>query len=194
MKQIIRGIIYFVLFSILIGAFIYLGEKDFKNETVLTDQERFAQEYEIDKDNVFEYIYAKSVIDILNNKTGIIFLGFSSNDWSKYYVKYLNEVIKENNVKKVYYYDLQKDRTKNNKYYRQIETKLSDYLYELDTGVVRLSTPALIIVKNGNIMYFDDETSIERNNITPDYYWNEEKVNNFKSRISSYIKEVNINE
>ena len=87
-----------------------------------------------------------------------------------------------------------KDRTKNSKLYRQIENKLSDYLYELDTGVVRLSTPALILVKNGNIVYFDDETSIERNNITPDYYWSEEKVNSFKNRISSYLKEVNVNE
>jgi len=194
MKQIIRGIIYFVLFSILIGAFIYLGEKDFNNEVQVSDSERFAQEYNIESNNVFKYVYAKDVIDILNNKTGMIFMGFSSNDWSKYYIKYLQEIVKENGVKQVYYYDLQKDRTKNNKYYRQIENRLSDYLYKLDTGVVRLSTPSLIIVKNGNIKYFDDETSIERNNISPDYYWSDEKVESFKNRISSYLKEVNINE
>ena len=193
MKKYVRAVIYFILFTFLIGAFIYLRKKDFKNNN-LPDNERFAIEYNISNNNHFKYVYGSKALDIIKNKTGIVYLGFSSNDWSKYYIKYLNEVLNDNNIKTIYYYNLQKDRIKYTKYYRELENILSDYLYKLDTGVVRLSTPALVFVKNGKIVYFDDETAVERNNMTPDYYWTNERINTFKSRITSYLKEVDFNE
>ena len=194
MKNYVRFGIYFVLFTFLIGAFIYLGEKDFKEEKNISDNQRFAQEYNIENDNPFVYVYGSEVVDVIKNKSGIIYLGFSSNEWSKYYVKYLNEVLNVNGVKKVYYYDLLKDRTKYTKYYRELESLLSDYLYELDNGTVRLSTPALIIVKDGKIVCFDDETALERNNMSPDFYWTNDKVDSFKRRIDSYIKGAEVYE
>ena len=75
-----------------------------------------------------------------------------------------------------------------------MEQLLSDYLYELDNGNIHILTPALIFVKDGKIMYFDDETAIERNNLTPDYYWTEEKIETFKSKIIAYVDEVSIYE
>lgn len=194
MKKYIRIIIYFILFTVLIGAFIYLGKKDFSDTSKQDDNVRFAQEYSINKDNPFVYSYGTEIVDILKNKSGIIYLGFSSNDWCKYYVKYLYDVLKENDVKKVYYYDILKDRAKNTKYYVELETLLSDYLYELDNGNIHVLTPALIFVKDGNIIYFDDETSIERKNITPDYYWTNDRVDAFKEKINAYINEVDIHE
>lgn len=193
MKKYIRSIIYFILFAFLITTFVYLGKKDFKNNN-LPDNERFAIEYNITNNNHFKYVFGSQALDVIKNKTGIVYIGFSSNDWSRYYIKYLNEVLNENNIKQVYYYNLQKDRVKNTKYYRELESILSDYLYELDTGVVRLSTPALVFVKNGKIVYFDDETSIERNNMTPDYYWTQDRIESFKGKIDKYLKEVDFNE
>ena len=194
MKKYIRLFIYFILFVVLIGAFVYLGKKDFSNSNNQSDAEKFAVEYNVDKVNPFKYVYGSEAVDIIKNKTGIIYLGFSSNDWSKYYVKYLTDVLKNNNVKEAYYYDILKDRTKYTKYYRELENMLSDFLYEMDTGKIHISTPALVIVKDGQILFYDDETSVERNNITPDYYWNQNRIENFKSRIDSYIKEVGLNE
>lgn len=193
MKKYIRIVVYFILFVFLIGAFVYLGKKDFSSN-IQSDNEKFAQEYKIDKENPFVYAYGSQIVDIIKNKSGIIFLGFSSNDWSRYYVRYLNDVLESNNVKKVYYYDLLKDRTKYTKYYRELEELLSGYLYKLDSGKPTISTPALLIVKDGKILFFDDETAIERNNITPDYYWTSEKIEAFKARIDSNIKEVSIYE
>ena len=195
MKKYVRLAIYFVLFAALIGAFIYLGKKDFDTDNNLSDAERFSLEYNnISKNNKFQYAYCSEVVDIIKNKTGVIFIGFSSNDWAKYYINYLNEVVNESDFKTIYYYNLLKDRARYTKYYRELEDLLSDYLYELDSGSVRLSTPALIFVKNGKIMFFDDETAVERKNMTADYYWNEERVQDFKNRISSYLKEVDFNE
>ncbi len=194
MKKYIRVIIYLVLFVLLIGAFIYLGKKDFNIDKNMTDAKKFSMEYSIDENNPFKYVYSSEVVDILKNKTGIIYMGFSSNDWSKYYVKYLYEVLKENDIKNVYYYDLLKDRAKYTKNYQIIEEILTDYLYELDNGNIHISTPALIFVKNGKVIYYDDETAIERNNISPNDYWNQERVYLFKSKINNYLRGVNFNE
>ncbi len=194
MKKYSRIIIYCLLFAILIGMFIYLGKKDFSDTTKQSDNVKFASEYSINKDNPFVYSYGSEIVDIIKNKSGIIYLGFSSNDWCKYYVKYLYDVLKDNDVKKVYYYDLLKDRSKNTKNYLELENLLSDYLYKLDNGNIHVLTPALLFVKNGKIIYFDDETSIERNNLTPDLYWTNENIDNFKNKINTYIKEVGIYE
>ena len=194
MKKYIRLSIYFILFTALIGAFIYLGKKDFSDTTKKEDNVKFAQEYSINKDNPFVYTYGSEVVDIIKNKSGIVYLGFSSSDWCKYYIKYLYDVLKDNDVKKVYYYDILKDRTKNTKYYRELENLLSDYLYELDNGNIHVLTPALLFVKDGKVIYFDDETSIERNNLTPDQYWTSERVDTFKNKINTYIKEVGVYE
>ena len=194
MKKYFRIIIYCILFIALIGAFIYLGKKDFTDTSKQSDNERFASEYSINKDNPFVYSYGSQIVDIIKNKSGIIYLGFSSNEWCKYYINYLYDVLKENDVNKVYYYDILKDRTKNTKYYLELEEILSDYLYKLDNGSIKVLTPALIFVKDGKIVYFDDETSIERNNLTPDLYWTNDKVDAFKSKINTYIKEVGVYE
>ena len=194
MKKYVRIAVYFILFAVLIGAFIYLGEKDFKEEKDLTDAQRFAYEYNIDHNNMFKYSYGSEIVDVIKNKTGIIFLGFANNDWSKYYVKYLYDVLKLNNIKNVYYYDLQRDRGTSTKYYRELERLLSDYLYKQDTGETRIYTPALIFVKDGKIIHFDDETSINRNNIKAEDYWTVDKIGAFKGKIDAYLKEVNYNE
>ena len=86
MKKYSRIIIYCLLFAILIGMFIYLGKKDFSDTTKQSDNVKFASEYSINKDNPFVYSYGSEVVDIIKNKSGIIYLGFSSNDWCKYYI------------------------------------------------------------------------------------------------------------
>lgn len=194
MKKVVRKIIYCLLFILLIGAFIYLGKKDFSDMSKQSDNVRFAQEYSINKENPFVYSYGSQIVDVIKNKSGIIYLGFSSNEWCKYYIKYLYDVLRDSDIKKVYYYDILKDRAKNTKHYLELENLLSDYLYKLDNGNIHVLTPALIFVKDGKIVYFDDETSIERNNLTPDLYWTNDKVDAFKSKINTYIKEVGIYE
>lgn len=194
MKKNIRYIIYFILFSILIGSFIYLGKKDYNNDLKrLTDAERFSLEYnDVPNENMFKYIYSTDLSKLLDNGTGLIYIGFSSNDWSKYYIKYLYQVLKEKNVKNVYYYDLLKDRLRYTKYYVKIENKLSDYLLQLDDGTKRLNTPLFLIVKDGKIMYANKDTSIINNDILPTIYWNYDQINSFKYEISNNIERFGI--
>ena len=133
MKKITRNFIYLILFALLIWGFIYLGKKDFSS--TISDGERFSKEYQtIPNDNPFVYVGSNKVLRILNNETGIILVGFSSNAWMQEYVKQLYPILKENNITKVYYYDVIEDRTKKTKNFRQIEDLLSTYLKITDMG------------------------------------------------------------
>lgn len=192
MKKMTRNFIYLVLFAFLIWCFVYLGKKDFSS--TITDAERFSKEYTtIDTDNPFVYVNSNRVLNILNNETGIILVGFSSNAWMQEYVRELYPVLKENNITKVYYYDVIEDRTKKTKNFKQIEDLLSKYLKITDMGAEYLFTPALIFVKDGKIINYDDETSLVSFDMRPDTYWNEDAITSFHNKINTYLSEADYN-
>lgn len=193
MKKVLRGMIYLILFAILIWGFIYLGEKDFS--TYISDAELFSKEYKaVSSDNPFVYVTSSDVLDILKNKTGIILVGFQSNAWMQEYVKQLYPILRDNNIKKVYYYDVLEDRTKKTKNFREIEDLLSNYLKITDMGVEYLFTPALIFVKNGEVVNYDDETSLVSINMQPNTYWDNDTISAFRDKINIYLSEVDYNE
>jgi len=193
MKKYLRAFIYLVLFSILLGAFVYLGKKDFQKQDI-TDAERFNQDYpEISVNNKFVYVNSNEVIDLLSNGTGILFIGFPSNEWAQYYVKNFYNVVVKYDVKEIYYYDVLKDRSKNTKRYREIEEILKSHLMKTDEEKEYLFTPALIFIKNGQIVYYDDETSIISSTETPENYWNENNINLFSARMNLYLNGENYN-
>ena len=192
MKKMTRNFIYLVLFAFLIWCFVYLGKKDFSS--TITDAERFSKEYTtIDTDNPFVYVNSNRVLNILNNETGIILVGFSSNTWMQEYVRELYPILKENNITKVYYYDVIEDRTKKTKNFRQIEDLVSKYLKITDMGAEYLFTPALIFVKDGKIINYDDETSLVSFDMRPDTYWNEDAITSFHNKINTYLSEADYN-
>lgn len=192
MKKMTRNFIYLVLFAFLIWCFVYLGKKDFSS--TITDAERFSKEYTtIDTDNPFVYVNSNRVLNILNNETGIILVGFSSNAWMQEYVRELYPILKENNITKVYYYDVIEDRTKKTKNFRQIEDLVSKYLKITDMGAEYLFTPALIFVKDGKIINYDDETSLVSFDMRPDTYWNEDAITSFHNKINTYLSEADYN-
>lgn len=193
MKKLLRPFIYLCLFTVLILCFVYLGKRDYAIS--INDSEKFANEYSgIPKDNPFVYVKAYEVLDILKNKTGIILIGFASNPWMQSYVNNLYDVLKVNNIKKVYYYDVLEDRIRKSKNFREIEDLLADYLKVSDYGNEHLFTPSLVFVKNGKVVNYDDETALYSYNMTPDKYWNEKTISDFKNKINIYLGEDNYNE
>lgn len=188
MNKTLRSFVYLIIFTILIGMFVYLGKKDYGNKK--SDAELFSMEYpEISTDNMFKYIDVIHLLDLIKNgEDAIILIGFSSNEWMQKYVKYVYPVFKEHNLSTVYYYDVQEDRSKGTKYFKQLEEILSEYLKVTDQGVEYLFTPALVFIKDGEIMYFDDETALTSYNTSPNIYWSEEKVNDFQQRIAYYLE------
>ena len=182
-----KNVIKMILFVIMIYLFACLGTREYKID--VADNIRFANEYkDISKNNLYVYVNENKVFDILNGKTGIIFMGFSSNIWSHYYADYLNEVAINNQVQEIYYYDFYRDRNLNNSTYNNIVNKLKEYLTFDDSGNTNLSAPTIVIVKNGEILYFDNEISGLKGEIKPEDYFTDYRKNLLKSNMDSAIK------
>ena len=186
-NKLVKNVISILLFVIMLILFAYLGTKDYTKE--VADNVRFATEYpEVSKNNIYKYTKEHEILNILNGGNGIVFMGFPSNTWSHYYALYLNEAAQINQVSKIYYYDFKKDRDINSKTYLNIVEKLKEYLYVTDLDTIDLSAPTILIVKNGEIIYFNNEVSQMKANITPEEYFNEYHKNVFMNEIDTYLK------
>lgn len=172
-----QKIISLIIFIILLGAFIIVGSKEYKI-TEENEHKVFSNEYNVvPDDNVFAYANSSKIYNILQNKEdAIIFLGFKQNEFSASYAKLLNEVAKKTGVNEILYYDFYNDRNNNNGTYESIVLKLESYLYKTDLGKMDLVAPSMIVIKNKNIIYYDDETAYIKGNITPRDYWTEYNV------------------
>lgn len=186
-KKILQGL----LFILIIIAFIYVGTKDFDTEVVI-DNERFDQDYtNVSKDNVFKYVNAVEVYSMLNDNA-IIFMGYPTNKWSGYYANILNEAAKASGIEEILYYDFYDDRENGNATYQSIVLSLTNYLLTLDDGSQEIYAPTLIIIKDGNIIGFDQETAFTKGNIDPEEYWDELrtglKYNTFQTMFKEYLE------
>ncbi len=182
-----RTIIDLFLMFLLLVLLIFLGTRDFTKKEV-KDSIKFSKEYSLVKeDNVFVYKDEEEIYDALS-KNAIIFMGFKDNEWSNYYAKYLNDVAKENNIKEIYYYDFLTDREKDSVTYEKIIDKIQGFLKRNDLGEINISAPSLLVVKNGSILAYDDETSIVYGNTKPKDYWNEETINNKHEQFNIIFK------
>lgn len=187
-KRVIQGI----LFVLIIAAFIFVGTRDFSKEVVI-DNERFDIEYSnVSKDNVFVYANAQDVYTRFKSGSAIVFMGFTDNKWSGYYADLLNKAAKESGIKEILYYDFKKDRDTKNATYQSIVLKLSSYTYTNDLGVQNIYAPTMFIIKNGKVIYFDNDTAIMKGNLSPDDYWNENnkaiQLNKLNLMFQDYLK------
>ena len=181
---------YIQAFVALIAGFIIIGKKDFNIKA--TDHERFASEYkEVGIDNVFNYVNSNEVYSILKEGDGIIFFGYPENRWTEYYAKILNEAAKESNIPQILYYDFYEDRSLKNGIYQNIVLKLASFIPVIDDNTKNIYAPTLVLVKNGQIFGFDNETAVRTGNITPDAYWTSLRIDlkkeNLKMLFESYM-------
>ncbi len=168
--------------------FIILGTKDF--QTRVADNVRFSNDYkDISKNNVYKYMGEYEILDLFNGKSGIVFFGFPGNIWSHYYADYLNEVAILNKIDTIYYYDFRRDRSMNNKAYTYIVNHLKDYLSLDDLGNMDIKAPTVIILKEGKVIYFNNEIVFLKGLITPEEYFTDLKKLQLKSRFDQAIKE-----
>lgn len=181
-----KSSIMLIIIMAILGAYLIYNHFN-KNGDINNTNKNFNEEFSlVDKDNIFEYINIDTVLDTFDT-SGIIFMAFKENTWSNYYAKYLNEVAKDNNIDKIMYYDIKKDRQSNNIKYKKLINILSKYLPINDEGNLYISVPYLVFIKDGKILHTDNETAIQYNNITPKQYWNNDNINNFKDKINEYI-------
>ncbi len=188
-KKIMGCLGIIALFIIAIGIIMIV------NPSIKTDGMKFKEEYEklndtiresdgakynnvsIDAKNPIKYINAKEAIDIIKNKTGIIYFGANWCPWCRNAIEVLFESTKEKNLKTIYYLDmdsvrniweikdgkLEKTTVEQEGYYELLEaldSVLSENTYTLkdnsgkvyDTKEKRIGMPLIIAVKDGKII------------------------------------------
>ena len=182
---------------ILLGVILYLAvsTNNKKEQNITNDNERFANEYKtVTKDNVFVYRDINEIINILEKGTGVVYLGFPECPWCKAYVTYLNEVAKEQDVEKVYYYNILEDRKNNTKEYQKIIELLGDYAANDEEGNKRIYVPMVIGVNKGQIVGFDDETAWDTKGYeTPEDYWSQEDLQGLKDKLAKMFQDTKSN-
>ena len=157
------------------------------------DNYKFSVEYtKVPMDNVFVYKTEEEIIDILENGSGIIYLGFPECPWCQTYTVYLNEAAKDNSIEKIYYLNIKEMRSNNTENYQKIVKLLDSILEKDENGNKKVYVPQVVFVKKGEIMAGDNETSMISNG-TPSDYWNSDKIANFKQKISGYIQKSELN-
>lgn len=177
----------------LVALLIIVLNKDTK--TQITDALKFSEEYtEVPKDNVYTYKTSEEIIKILENGTGTVLLGFPECPWCQRYAVCLNEVAKDLDIEKIYYYNILEDRKNNTETYQKIVSLIQDYLQYDDEGNKKIYVPAVISLNKGEIVGFDDETSWDTKGFkTPEEYWTNEEVTELKDKLTIMLSKSNEN-
>lgn len=180
---------------IIIGAIILIGAAAlyflyfYDNRT---DAQKFNDEYtSVKEDNLFVYKTSSEIVDILENGTGVVFLGFPECPWCQAYAPYLNDAAKKAGMDQIYYLNIKSIRENNTSDYKKIVKLLGNNLLYDEEGKHRVFVPDITIVKDGVIIGHNNETSVVSDEDgTPKEYWTEEKVLNLKTTLTEMIKKV----
>lgn len=184
-----------IIAVIIVLGFLGLISFYYLNLTKVTDASKFKEEYSnVSEDNVFVYRTDKEIIEILKHGTGIVYLGFPECPWCQAYVSYLDEVAKETKIEKIYYLNILEIRKNNTKEYQEIVSLLDNYLSYDEEGKKRIYVPAIVAVKEGEIIGFDDETSHDTKGYeTPEEYWEKEDLDSLKTKLKDMFNKTNTN-
>lgn len=189
-----KSIIFLILIVIIviITLILVINKKEVNK---VSDGEKFAESYtELTSDNVFVYRNSEEIINILSHGTGAVLLGFPSCPWCQRYVVYLNEVAKELDIDKIYYYDIYEDRKNNTDTYKKIVEILGDNVRYDNEGNKRIYVPYLVGVNEGKIVGFNDETSYDTKGFeTPEEYYKENDPSILKESIEEILTLSNPN-
>lgn len=181
-----------IILSTLLIIFVSIILLIVDNDDSKDDASKFSKEYKnVPINNKFKYVNINEAIEILQNKTGVLFMGFSECRWCQEYAKYLNESLIDTDINTIYYLDIYKDRENNSKKYKELVKILNNNLSYDNIGNRQILVPSTTFVLNGIITNYDDETSFvskHMNNIKD--YWTEEKTKQFKNKINEYANSL----
>ena len=190
-KNKFQMVIYTIIFIVCIGLFIYIGCIDFTKD-IDSESKKFSSLYkEVSDDNLYVFTSASEVLNLLNKEeVSVILFGFPTNKWTGYYANILNEVSKELKIDKLYYYDFYEDRRDSNGTYETIVNKLKVYAPVDDEGNQDIMAPTVVIVRNGVVKAYFDDTSMMKGITTPKEYYNENQIELIKSELKYVLEEL----
>ena len=191
-NKVVRKIIYFILFAILIAGFVYLGEKYKDNSKVKVYT--IADYYPDMKEEDFEAINGSKFINLLRSKeTYLVLVGNSKSVYCQKYIQELSIIMNDLNIKNVYYYDSENDKSQKNSNYYEIRNLLEGNLITTDGSNRNLLAPSFYIIVKGKVKYYNADTTAMKNTDNPDKYWTEEREIQFSTEITTAINKYYLN-
>lgn len=175
-----------VFLLVVLVSIIFISGCEVKKTEELTDAEKFANEYSVSKENPFKYIDIDEVLDILENKSGIIYFGNSDCEWCITSAEVLTEALNEEDIKEVYYYNPVTIKDKENEKYKKLLNILKEYLESDEDGNPELNILDVYFIKNGQIIGHSNDT-INEVNEDDEIITNENK----KELKNKYLKLIN---
>ncbi len=197
-----------------------------KEKVVLSDSEKFKEEFEkyneatydngeklisvdIDIDNPFIYKSAQEIVKIMQNEDAYILFGYATDPITRKSIEVLIEALKEKQIEKVYYVDIEDIRDKysiswptelteeGTESYQEIKAILKDVLNEYyvndfeknmryDTGNIGLYSPTFIAISKGNVQGFHEIV-----NETLDNYYSKLTELEKETLKNSYLEVIN---
>lgn len=165
----------------------------------------------ISKNNPIKYSTYDEILDVIENKTGIIYLGYKECPWCRSAVPVLLEAASDYKIDTIYYMDIKDERdtyeVKDNKlvltkkgtkgYYKllkALDSELDEYVVtdadgnEYKTGEKRIYVPFIIFVLDGKIVGTHTSTVTSQESGYDDL--NEEQYDELNGIYANYIKEL----
>lgn len=235
MKKIMK-IVFFISCMVLMFVLGYKFEdikKELKNEkeVVITDAIKFKNEYEslngkvaykvkdkeykypdvkISEENAVKYSNADEVEKVVEEGTGVIYLGYAKCPWCRSAVPALLQAAEDAGIENIYYIDMENERDQyavedkklvlkdvgTNGYQKLLKVfdkYLDDYVIESDgkeyeVGEKRIYVPMVVFVRDGEIVGVHVDTVKSQKN--PFKALNEEQFEELYNIYSGYMHEV----
>lgn len=189
-KIIITTLIAIILLGSGLTYYILTNKKEDDNK--ITDAQKFKIDYPgVTDNNVFVYKNAEEIIKVLENGTGIVYLGYPECSWCQEYVIHLNDLAINLSVDKIYYFNVYEDRKNNTDVYKKLVELIGDQLLYDNEGNHRIYVPDVSIVKDGEIIGHDNETSKDTKGFSnAKEYWSEKRIEDFKKKMQKEILKI----
>lgn len=199
-----------------------------------SDGARFKQEYEkynnkssedgnkyqklkISKNNKVKYITATEAIDILKNKTGLIYMGFPNCPWCRGMLPTLLDTVKKSNQRELYYLDMTgiRDTYEVKDYevkktgdgtpeYLDLLNLLDNYLdeyiikdednFEYEVGEKRIYVPLVVAVQDGYIQGVHSNSVELEENQSPYDKLTDKQNQELEVALNNLIDTLNVNQ
>ncbi|MCL2791529.1 MAG: TlpA family protein disulfide reductase [Spirochaetaceae bacterium] len=157
----------------------------------LSDAKRFASEYPmLGSDNIFVSRTVSQSADILANGTGVVIFSFPECPWCQYYLVYLQEVVREMGIEKIFYSNIRQERQEHTESYQRVLNILAGTLQYDEEGRPRVYVPDLTIVNRGRIITRDFVAMVDRPGYRPREFLNEERVTAIKNRLREGMNQI----
>lgn len=219
-KNIIIIVSLIVIIGVLIGVLFFITTDD-SNNLYTKDEINFKDEYEklngyavsedyilksidIETDNNVKYVSDNEIIDLMKNGTNIIYFGWADCNWCRTLIPVLLEVLKENNIDTLYYYDFKslrnsyenKDEEKSKIYEEIINIIGDDISTTFDensarSGEKKILAPTVVFIKNNNYVGLHFKTVDSQEKSTDDL--NKGQIQELKNKLQEKIDLINNN-